>query len=86
MDRNLVLLLTSGHTVKIALRPDDLADNTDGIEEVSQFVSTLDAVRVSPDMRSDVVMSFIEDMTQATIDEEPNDFQRIDAYAPGEAL
>jgi len=84
MDRNLVLLLASGHTVKIALKPDDLPTTTTDVSALHAFVRTLPAVPFID--WGQVAMAFIEDMAQATVDEEPNEFQRIDAYAPGEAL
>lgn len=93
MDRNLVLLLGSGHTVKIALRPDDLpSGRSHGIQATADLVEGLSAVTVSPfgnprvPDAGHVMMAYIEDMTPATIDETPNEFQRIDSYSPGEDL
>lgn len=87
MDRNLVLLLTSGHTVRIALKSGDL-NNTEnrGVRAVRELLKDMPAVHVVPDVEREVVMAFVEDMAQATVGEEPNEFQRIDAYSPGEAL
>lgn len=82
MNRNLVLLLASGHTVKIALRPDDLTDPT--LNNVTGFLETVPAVGVYDD--GAITFAFVEDMISATLDDEPNDFQRIDAYSPGETL
>jgi hypothetical protein len=87
MNRNLVLLLSSGHTVKIALRPDDLSiPGNRGVRAVRELLKDMPSVHVIPEIDREVVMAFVEDMVQATVDEQPNDFQRIDAYSPGEAL
>lgn len=93
MDRNLVLLLASGHTVKVALRPGDLAgDGGPTAEEVWHLLAELPAVALSPltgtgDMgRRNVVMAYVESMERPGIDDEPDELQRIDAYSPGESL
>lgn len=85
MDRNLVLLLSSGHTVKIALRPDDLTGNGGPTgDEVRELLTGMPSVVVGA--FPGWIFAFVEDMEKATVDDEPNDFQRIDAYSPGEAL
>jgi hypothetical protein len=48
MTRNLVLLLTSGHTVRIALEDIDLDDGDLTIEAAGEFVSSRVAVAVNP--------------------------------------
>lgn len=85
MNRNLVLLLSSGHTVKIGLRDNDLAGNGGPTsDEVRKFLLGLPAV-VSGKL-PDWTFAYIEDMTSPGVDDEPTELQRIDAYSPGENL
>lgn len=88
--RNLVLLLTSGHTVRIALRFDDLTTHRPG--------PTGDTVRALLTEMPAVVMgtfpqwtfAYIEDPTLPAMSsttpggfEPPNDLQRITVEGPG---
>ena len=74
--RNLVLLLTSGHTVRIALRDDDLpADDTNiyNAQDLSDFLCNMPANIVvptdcvadgsEPDGPGHVVMAYVEDLS-----------------------
>jgi hypothetical protein len=93
--RQLVLLLRSGHTVRIRLNDDDLTDPDQGIPQFARFVSGLNALGVSPferDMsfpgghyrfvKGDVVMAYVHDL-HCNIDEPFNEFNRIDCDTPG---
>lgn len=95
--RNLVLLLSSGHTVRIALREDDLTTSLDhdpsiSVPEMNEFLQSLPAFTCVPDIRSnDVMLAYIEDPSlSATVAglhgpemAPPNDFQRISVEGPG---
>lgn len=75
--RSLVLLLISGHTVRIALRDTDLPTINDkpahGADELSHFLSSLPAFVLlptdcvadgsEPDGPGLVVMAYVEDLT-----------------------
>lgn len=69
--RNLVLLLSSGHTVRIALREGDLTTSLDedpiiGVPEMSALLE-MPAVICKPAAgRGDVVMAYIEDPSLPT--------------------
>lgn len=73
--RNLVLLLSSGHTVRIALRDDDLTASLDsspdiGVPELRQFLE-MPAIVCTPSIRDgQVVFAYIEQEMSA-------DFNRI---------
>lgn len=99
--RNLVLLLTSGHTVRIKLRDDDLTGPLN-VRVIRDFFATMPAVGVVPfeTLKSDfdtvlnpagLLFAYVEDTTfpgfkpGGTEFEEPNDFQRIEAFGPADA-
>lgn len=90
--RNLVLLLSSGHTVRIALRENDLtasldSDPTIGIPEMSTFLD-LPAVLAKPDLRGgEVLLAYVENpsLPYSTGNgiTPPDDYQRITVEGPG---
>lgn len=99
--RNLVLLLTSGHTVRVKLRDDDLTGPLN-VRVIRDFFATMPAVGVVPfeTLKSDfdtvlnpngLLFAYIEDGTYPDYDPEtstftePNDFQRIEAFGPADA-
>lgn len=75
--RNLVLLLSSGHTVRIALRDDAIAPTHAGV---------LDFLEALPAMNNfasnEIVFGYTTDNT-AAIDDAGNDFNRITVLSPG---
>lgn len=84
--RNLVLLLSSGHTVRIALRKDDLNGNGGPTpQELNSFLEDLPAL-VGGRMEA-LVFSYIEDPSLPTYaigkPLAPNDLQRISVEGPG---
>jgi hypothetical protein len=92
--RNLVLLLTGGHTVRIHLRDDDLTKYRTGRADVERFLDTMPAMTVIPfsgdSEVNGLIMAYIEDPTfpayvPGTLQfEPPNDFQRIEVNSPGD--
>ncbi|MES2211384.1 MAG: hypothetical protein V4515_14570 [Chloroflexota bacterium] len=83
--RTLVLLLSSGHTVRIALREGDLAQNGGPtFMQMDNFIDSLDAVLVSPlaERRQPgaVVMAYVRDDTVGLA---PSDLDRISVMTPG---
>lgn len=92
--RNLVLLLSSGHTVRIALRGDDLNGNGGPtFRETDALIDEMPAIVVSPFATGGepgaVVFSYVEDPSLPTYDASdgsmspPNDHQRITVEGPG---
>lgn len=83
--RNLVLLLTSGHTVRIALRDDDRPTATQ--IGVLDFLERMSAVHLF--VSTEIVFAYIEDPAPPMFDmnsttfEPPNDLQRITVEGPG---
>lgn len=87
--RNLVLLLSSGHTVRIELRDDDLThDGGPGNRETEDFLEGFPAIASYLD--PGIVFAYIEDPTTPAWDNETgrfapsNDLQRIDVSSPGD--
>jgi hypothetical protein len=83
--RNLVLLLTSGHTVRIQLREDDFTTSLDddpdiGTPELHAFLQ-MPAILCTPSIKNgDILMAYIESPVQFGA---PGDFQRITTQSPG---
>jgi hypothetical protein len=92
--RNLVLLLTSGHTVRIELRDDDLTDDSHGTLDIERFLDNMPAMCVIPfgtnSQVSGLIMAYIENTTlpdwntEQSRFEPSDDFQRIDVSSPGD--
>lgn len=99
--RNLVLLLASGHTVRVELRDGDLT-GTLSVQLIRDFFVTMPAVGVVPfetvktDFKtvlnpSGLLFAYVEDTTFPAMKPnghefaESNDFQRIDVLSPGDA-
>lgn len=94
-----MLLLTSGHTVRIQLRDGELAEPNErdkqrtgagpGWDSISEFANLNPAI-VGYDEEA-VIFAYIEDPTFPAMRsngfefEEPNDFQRIGVLSPGDA-
>ncbi len=87
--RMLTLLFSSGHTVKIALKPDDM--NKDGgptYEGTSEFLDGLPAIGMVD--TGAIVFAHIHDATDDAAAMDRNladlDYARIVPYGPGEAF
>ncbi len=77
--RNLVLLLASGHTVRVKLRDGDLTTHL-GHSDVRLFLEAMPATALIPfDGNNEpvgLIMAYVEG---------PNDHQRIEVTSPGDA-
>lgn len=94
--RNLVLLLSSGHTVRVKLRDGDLTEpsETDRDRGVSwstlnEFFDSMPAVVGYTE--DNITLAYIEDPSFPGFKpggmefEDPNEFQRIEAFGPADA-
>lgn len=86
--RNLVLLLSSGHTVRIALRENDLTGNGGPtFHETDALIDEMPAIVVSPFATGGepgaVVLAYVEDIALPIYPDPPNDLQRITVEGPG---
>lgn len=85
--RNLVLLLSSGHTVRIALRDDDLTGNGGPTgDEVRELLTDMPSVVVG--VFPTWEFAYVENTTlpefrEGSSDLMPNDYQRITVEGPG---
>lgn len=90
--RNLVLLLRSGHTVRIALRENELTGNV-GVADVDGIMDRIPAICINPfppvDVvgrfvyESPVIMAYVENPLLPNFDSGPDDYQRITVESPG---
>ena len=84
--RSLVLLLSSGHTVRIVLRDDELTDEVSLYADAINLLDDMVAVAVTPfasdDTKGDVIMAYVQDNATALTDHE-NEFNRITTLSPG---
>lgn len=82
--RNLVLLLSSGHTVRIALREADLNHmGNRGVRAVREMLKDMPAAQVIPDPEREITFAYVEDIALPIYPDPPNDLQRITVEGPG---
>jgi hypothetical protein len=94
--RNLVLLLASGHTVRVKLRDDDLTGPLD-VKSVCDFLDAMPATAVLPfitngkaDDPEGLLFAYVEDPvfpewnTETRTFAPESDYQRINVMSPGD--
>jgi hypothetical protein len=80
--RTLVLLLSSGHTVRIALRENDLTHNGGPTAvETREFVGGLAAVCILPDL-DEIAFAYVQDNGVA-LNDDGHDYNRISLVTRG---